>query len=186
MPPKVRIQKEDIINAAVEIVRQQGMEALNARNVAAALHCSTQPVFSNFATMDALRLEVVRRADALCQEFIKRETEEGNYPAYKAAGMAYIRFARDEKQLFRLLYMRDRSNEHFPEEDPLTADMEMHVQKGTGLGAKESQLFHLEMWAFVHGIAAMFATEFLTLDWELVSRMLTDAYQGLIRRFERE
>ena len=185
MPPKVRIQKEDIINAAVEIVRQQGMEALNARNVAAALRCSTQPVFSNFATMDALRLEVVRASDALCREYIRRETESGLYPAYKSAGMAYIRFARDEKKLFQLLYMRDRSSEHFPEDDSLTVDMEKEVQDGTGLNAAESQLFHLEMWAFVHGIASMFATEFLELDWELVSRMLTDAYQGLIKRFEK-
>jgi len=50
----------------------------------------------------------------------------------------------------------------------------------------EAKLFHLEMWAFVHGIAAMMATGFLDLDRELVSRMLTDAYQGLRLRFGKE
>ena len=56
MPPKVKIAKEDIVNAAVELVRQYGPQALNARELAARLCCSTQPIFSNFATMDELRL----------------------------------------------------------------------------------------------------------------------------------
>ena len=55
MPPKVKITKEDIIKTAVELVRSNGAEALNARAVAAELNCSTQPVFSNFATMDELQ-----------------------------------------------------------------------------------------------------------------------------------
>ena len=45
---------------------------------------------------------------------------------------------------------------------------------------------HLEMWAYVHGIATMFATGFLDLDWELVSRMLTDSYQGLRKQYGME
>ena len=45
MPPKVRITKEEIINKAVDIVRRDGAQAINARNVAAELECSTQPIF---------------------------------------------------------------------------------------------------------------------------------------------
>ena len=55
MTPKIRITREEIIAAAVEIVRRDGDAALNARSVAAELHCSTQPVFSNFASMEELR-----------------------------------------------------------------------------------------------------------------------------------
>ena len=109
MPPKVRITKEDIVEAAVGIVRESGAQALNARTVATALNCSTQPVFSNFETMEALRLAVVEKADRLCGACMQRETQKGEYPPYKASGMAYIRFAREEKELFKLLYMRDRT-----------------------------------------------------------------------------
>ena len=107
MPPKVRISKEDIVTAAVALVRKDGVQAINARNIASALNCSTQPVFSNFATMDDLRNAVVEAADALYREYMQRETESGAYPPYKASGMAYIRFAKEEKELFKLLYMRD-------------------------------------------------------------------------------
>ena len=186
MPPKVKVTKEDIIHTAVTIVRNSGAQAINARTVAAALNCSTQPVFSNFATMEELRLAVVEQADCLCQAYMRREMESGKYPAYKASGMAYIRFAKEEKELFKLLYIRDRSGEVIPEEAGLTGEMQTMVQNNTGLDETDAKLFHLEMWAYVHGIATMFATGFLDLEWELVSRMLTDAYQGLRKQYQME
>ncbi len=186
MPPKVKVTKEDIVNAAVDIVRDSGAQAFNARAIASVLNCSTQPVFSNFATMDELRLAVVEKADILCQEYMEREIASGNYPTYKATGMAYIRFAKEEKELFKLLYMRDRSNEFIPEGSELGDEMESIVHNNTGLDGVEAKLFHLEMWAYVHGIATMFATGFLDLDWELVSKMLTDSYQGLRKQYGME
>lgn len=186
MPPKVRITKEDIVNAAVEIVRSMGEQALNARMIAFALNCSTQPVFSNFATMDELRLAVVEKADAICNDYIRQEIKAGKYPAYKASGMAYIRFAKEEKELFKLLYMRDRSGETTPTAVEITAEMESIVSTSTGLDEQNVKRFHLEMWAFVHGIATMFATGFFDIDWELASRMLTDAYQGLRKQYKME
>lgn len=186
MPPKIKITKEDIINTAVNIVRKEGVPALNARNIAGALNCSTQPVFSNFATMDELRQAVVEAADSLCQEYMQRETEKGQYPTYKASGMAYIRFAKEEKELFKLLYMRDRTEEKIPEDTDINKQMESMVQSNTGLNGMDAKLFHLEMWAYVHGIATMIATGFLELDWNLISRMLTDSYQGLKKQFDKE
>lgn len=181
MPPKVKVTKEDIINTAVSIVRESGAQNINARNIASALGCSTQPIFSNFATMDELRFSVIKRADELCEEYMKREEQSGKYPVYKANGMAYIRFAKEEKELFKLLYMRDRTCE---DQDSLVNEkMENIVYNNTGLKSDEVKLFHLEMWAYVHGIATMFATSFVNLDWELVSKMLTDAYLGLKKQY---
>jgi AcrR family transcriptional regulator len=179
MAPKVKITKEEILSAAVELVRTGGEQSLNARNIASALHCSTQPIFSNFATMEELRYAVLVQADALYRDYIQREMESGKYPAYKASGMAYIRFAKEEKELFKLLYMRNRDGEAFSVGAEVDSEMEALVQTQTGLSETEAKLFHLEVWAYVHGIATMFATGFLNLEWELVSKMLTDCYQGL-------
>ena len=186
MPPKVKITKDDIINAAVDIVRNGGVQAINARAIASVLNCSTQPVFSNFATMDELRFAVIEKADNICADYIRREIENGQFPAYKASGMAYIRFAKEEKELFKLLYMRDRSREIISAESDVDRKMETIVHSATGLDGEEAQLFHLEMWAYVHGIATMFATGFVDLDWELVSKMLTDSYQGLRKQYGME
>jgi len=186
MPPKVRICREDIVSTAVNIVRENGAEAINARTIAAVLHCSTQPIFSNFATMDDLRLAVVKEADVLYRQYMQREMESGQYPAYKASGMAYIRFAKEEKELFKLLYMRDRSQEIISKEMVLDGQIEAILQKNTGLDADDMKMFHLEMWAYVHGIATMFATGFLDINWELVSKMLTDCYLGLRKQYGME
>ena len=186
MPPKAKVTREDIVNAAVEIVRKAGASAINSRDVAASLNCSTQPIFSNFATMDELRLAVAEKADMLCEEYIQNEVASGEFPAYKASGMAYIKFAKEEKELFKLLYMRDRSNEVFPKEMVLSNQMKSILLDSTGLDEDKMKLFHLKMWIYVHGIATMFATGFLDIDRELISNMLTDAYQGMRKQYGME
>ncbi len=181
MPPKVKITKEDIIKTAVELVRANGEQAINARAIATALNCSTQPVFSNFASMEELQEAVVLAAYDLYLVFLKSEAESGKYPQYKSFGMAYIKFAKEEKELFKLLFMCDRQSKGLTP----TADFELSVQmimNANGITKEKAELIHLEMWSFVHGIATMLATSFLSLEWELISDMLTDVYQGIRAR----
>ena len=186
MPPKVKINRQAIIEAATDLVRTQGHEQLNARSLAAQLHCSTQPIFSNFENMEEVKMAVVDAAQALYESYMEEDTKSGLYPPYKASGMAYIRFALEEKELFKLLFMRDRTAEEIPEETEFGKAVMAMVEETVGLDSPAAQLFHLEMWAFVHGIAAMVATNYLALDMKLVSRMTSDTYNGLLWRFEKE
>lgn len=178
MPPKVRITKEDIIKTAIELVRADGAQAINARAVASALNCSTQPIFSNFATMEELHEATVAAAYEIYLRFLSDEVKNGKYPQYKSFGMAYIRFAKEEKELFKLLFMCDRMGEELSPSVDYEASVEM-IMKANGITREKASLMHLEMWVCVHGIGTMMATSFLTLDWELVSQMLTDVYQGI-------
>ena len=181
MPPKVKVTKEDIIKTALEMYRESGGEAINARSIAAAIGCSTQPVFSNFATMEELQSALVSAAYELYLGFLQGESESGKYPAYKAFGMAYIRFAKDERELFKLLFMRDRTGEEISMSPDFESSVEM-IMNANGITREKAMLMHLEMWAFVHGIGTMFATSFLDLDFELISDMLSDVYQGIRAR----
>ncbi|MBQ4280999.1 MAG: TetR/AcrR family transcriptional regulator [Spirochaetales bacterium] len=184
MPRKTVIFKKDIINAAVELVRSEGHESLNSRALAKALGCSTQPIFSNFSSMDDVMKSVLEATLEVYNDFVRREFERGSgYPPYKTNGMAYIRFAMDEKNLFRLLFMRDRTNDPDPVENSTFTDVLPLIMKATGLSEDQAALFHLEMWTCVHGIAVMAATSYYKWDEELASRAMTDTYQGLIRRF---
>ena len=184
MPPKIRITREELIQAAIKLVRQNGEAALNARNLAAELNCSTQPVFSNFKTMEELRAAVLEEAERIWDACVNRVLESGEYPPYKAYGMAYIRFAQEEKELFKLLYMCERSDEEMREEKKIYQKMTDMVKETVRIQDLESKLFHLEMWAVVHGIASMIATGYLQLEWELISRMVSDTYQGLKKQYE--
>ena len=181
MPPKVKITKEDIIKTAIELVRREGTGALNARAIADALSCSTQPIFSNFETMDELQKAMVAAAYGRYLDLIQNEIKSEKYPPYKAFGMAYIRFAQEEKELFKLLFMRDRTGEDLSPSPDFEESVQM-IMQANGLPRETAMLMHLEMWSCVHGIGTMLATDFLTLDESLVSDMLSDVYQGVRAR----
>ena len=87
MPPKIKITKEEIVDTALNLVREAGEQALNARSIAAKLKCSTQPVFSNFETMEDLHNAVKEAAYAEYQSYLKTDMEAGKYPPYKASGL---------------------------------------------------------------------------------------------------
>ena len=183
MPPKAKITKDGVIAAAVELVRSEGASALNARSVAAVLGCSTQPVFSNFASMDELRLAVADGAKSVYNEYLGREAKRTDVPAYKAMGLGLIRFAAEERELFKILYMRDRSGEKIGDDRDELAPAIEALRRQTGIGEDEAYRFHVEMWVFVHGVASMIATRYLEWDEALASDMLTDIYRGLLKRY---
>ena len=181
MPPKVRISKAEIVKTAIGLVRESGEQAINARAIAAALNCSTQPIFSNFSTMEELQDATKRAAYEIYLEFLQKETEGGKYPQYKAYGMAYIRFAKEERELFKLLFMCDREGKELIPTLDFDASVEM-IMSANGVSKEKASLMHLEMWTCVHGIGAMLATSFLELEWELISDMISDVYQGIRAR----
>lgn len=185
MARKVSIFKEDIIKAAVELVRENGHENLNARTLASRLGCSTQPIFSNFKNMNDLLDSVLKATLDIYNSFVAEcVAKRGNDPVYKAHGRAYIRFAMEEKNFFRLLFMRNRSEEKKPVEESTFYDVLPLIMKATGMNEKQASLFHFEVWSAVHGIAVMAATSYNQLNMELISETLTDIYQGLSYRFK--
>lgn len=185
MPPKPKYTKEEIVDAAFEMVRENGVEALSARSIADRLSTSPRPIFTAFNGMDDLKSAVVVKCTETYLEFCKKEKESGKYPEYKAMGMAYIRFAKCEKNLFKLLFMRDTSNEQ-KGNDRLFEMGSSVVGQLLNLNTENSDKVHFEIWAWVHGIATMLATSFCDLDFDTISDMTTDIYQGLKGRYSNE
>lgn len=182
MPPKYRFTREEIIQAALDLTAEKGVGALTARGLAQRLGSSAKPIFGLFANMEEVQQEVVKAANLRYQEYLRQDMSAGRYPPYKASGMAYIRFAREQKELFKLLFMRDRTHEEKAAGDELEVLLGL-IQKNMGLSRDDAYRFHLEMWIYVHGIATMIATAYLEWDMDFISAALTDAYQGLRLRF---
>ena len=116
MPPIPKYTKQEIISVAFDYVRKNGYDTLTARDLAKMLNTSTRPIFTAFENMEELKKEIIYKAATLFKKDKKDEIEKKEYPEYKATGMAYIRFAKEEKNLFKLLFMRDRSSEKDIEE----------------------------------------------------------------------
>lgn len=181
MPPKVRISKDDIIKTAIDLVRTNGDDAINARAIAHALGCSTQPIFSNFDSMEQLQEEIILGSYQIYLNLISNELATNQYPQYKAFGMAYIRFAKEENQLFKLLFMRDRSGEDRSPSPDFNKSVEL-IMEVNDVSFEAASLIHLEMWSCVHGIATLIVTSFLPLEWDLISDMISDVYNGVVLR----
>ena len=183
MPPKFKFTKDEITNAALNVTRNNGISGLTARALAAELGCSVKPIFGLFKNMEEVQQEVLTASNLLYQNYLREDMAEGKYPPYKASGMAYIRFAKDEKELFKLLFMRDRSGETIEENREEIRSLIELIKQNLGISEDEAYLFHLEMWLYVHGIATMIATSYLDWDNEFISKVITDAYIGLKYRY---
>ena len=183
MPPKFKFTRDEITNAALNVTRKNGIFGLTARALAAGLGCSVKPIFGLFKNMEEVGQEVFIASDLLYQNYLREDMAKGKYSPYKASGMAYIRFAKEERELFKLLFMRDRSREKIEENKEEIKPLMQLIQQNLGISEDEAYLFHLEMWLYVHGIATMIATSYLDWDDEFISRVLTDAYMGLKYRY---
>lgn len=183
MPPKCKFTKEEVVQAALDMTRESGISSVTARALGERLGSSSRPIFSLFQSMQEVQQEIIQAANALYQDYLKRDMTSGKYPPYKASGMAYIRFAKDERELFKLLFMRDRSTEQIDDTPKELEFILKAITKSTGLSEQDAHRFHLEMWVYVHGIATMIATSYLEFDWDTISQMLSDEFAGLKHAF---
>ncbi len=182
MPAKRLITKTQMIQAAFNLARRRGMSAVNARSVSRELKCSTRPIYLAFKGMAELKQAVAEEIEKTFRGYLEREAASCKYPEYKAYGMAYIRFAREEKHLFGYMFMRNR--ESFEAADGGDYGYVLKaLQNSTGLEGSLTERFHAECWVFVHGIATMLATSYLDLDDGAISDMVTDMYTGLKARY---
>ncbi len=176
--------RAEIIEAALELTRERGFDAVSARSLGEKLGSSSRPIFSHFENMAEVQKAIIEEANNIYQSYLKEDMSCGKYTPYKASGMAYIRFAREEKELFRLLFMRDRSNE---DKNKISEETNMLVElicKQINITKEQAFLFYIEMWAYVHGIATMIVTGYYDWSEELASQTVTDMYIGLKYKYE--
>lgn len=183
MPPKAKFSKEEIIKNALTLVRNRGVQTLTARALGEELGSSARPIFTIFQSMEEVQQEVFKAANELFQNYKQKFMTCGKYPPIEADGLAYICFAKEETELFKLLFMRNRSK---AETENLITEQDEFIsiiRKETGLSFDHALKFDLEMWVYAHGIATMLATNYFDWSLETIRTMFNDVYKGLIYRF---
>ena len=179
MPPRTKITKDSIVEAAVEVTRQKGFENVNARAVAAQLHCSTQPVMYHFATIDEMKRAAYARADQLHSAYMM--TIPPDRDPILAIGLNYIRFAVEEPQLFRFLFQSGYAEENslleMIDSEELVPVLSA-MQEGTGLSMEKTKQVFLTVALFAHGYASIIANNGLEYDEKLIAEHLERAWNG--------
>ena len=181
MPPKTRITREMILDAAYAIAREQGADMINARTIAQRLGCSTQPVLYHFASMEDIRHEVYRMADAYQTEYLMQIPEYMN--PMIAIGLNYIRFSVSEKHLFRLLFQSDSfSGQNIADlvDTPELIPVLEIFQQEAGLNRDQTKFLFKTLTMLIHGCASLLANNSMEYDEAEIIPMLETAFNGIM------
>lgn len=181
MPPKVRITDDAILDAALAITREKGIDGVNVREIAKALDCSIQPVFRNFQSMENLKNALYQRVEEAHNAAMEKGLQMHPIP-FLGLGMAYIQFAKEEKNLYKFLFMSAAiPKKGFlemikEEENQPIVDL---IAQMTGLPRKTAEELFMDIWLMVQGIASLVATNDFEVSEAEIEKILKDTFLGL-------
>lgn len=174
MAPRNKFSRDEMIEKAVRVVRKQGIGALTAKSLANELGVSTQPVFTCFHTIEEVRREVVNAAKILYDDYVK----EGlcNDIPFLGFGMHYIRFAKEEPELYRLLFLSTDQSEGNSAFEEMNASLELvtdSMQETYHIDAKTAERYFRDMWLVAHSLATLIVTGSCPYTDQEIGRILT-------------
>ena len=188
MPPIQKFTKDEIITAALNLVRKEGIEALTSRGLGAELGTSPHPIFTAFQNMEELQKEILKAAKTVYSDYSNRGLSES--PPFKGVGINYFRFANDEPKLFELLFMKGSGSAtsvadalhlaHDNYENILAV-----IQNDYGLLRDDSHRLFETMWLFVHGIACLHVTGMIRFTDDEVYKRLTGVFYGAVHELKK-
>ena len=159
MAPKNKFTREEMLAAAVRVVQKMGAAALTAKSLAEELGTSTQPVFTCFGTMDTAKAEVYAAAERLFDDYLEEGLKEKI--SFLGFGMQYIRFVREEPELYRLLFLMR------PDDLGVGAFATMrHMQELVRpslaeiyhISEQEADRYFRDLWLVVHSLSTLIVT----------------------------
>ena len=183
MPPKPKYTKEEIVNAAYELTREKGIDAVVAREVGKRLNTSSSPIFTVWNSMEELKEEVWKLAKQKYQEYM--EDIFDYTPSFKEFGMRWVGFAAEEPNLYRLLFL-SRRDTHTPyvrfrqEFGSILIPLVKEIMKTFGLSKGDAEDLLNQMILFANGIAAFTITNPDSFSKETVSDSLSQVCIGIV------
>jgi AcrR family transcriptional regulator len=185
MPPSVKFTKDQVIEAALGITRERGIDAVTAREVANVLGVSTRPIFTHYDTMDELRRDVYELAKVRYQGYIE-EGLTGPIP-FLGLGQSYIRFAREEPELYRLLFLTRPSETTGGAMEALSFSQDLaraSIMRIYHMNAFEADCYFRDLWLVVFSFATMIVTDECTLTDEQMSAVLTEVSLAVCKAYK--
>ncbi len=174
MAPKNKFTKEEVVYAALRVVRKKGIDKLTAKNIAQELGTSTQPIFTYFATMDMIKSEVHTAAEKIYDEYLLQGLKE-KIPFF-GFGLQYIRFAREEPELYRLLFLQPIDNRKNGAIEAMKHSQEMacpSLVQIYHMTPQDADRYFRDMWLVVHSLATLIVTGDCPYSDEEIGQILT-------------
>jgi len=166
VPPIPKITKDMIMDSSLEIIKKEGIENLNVRNIATKLNCSTQPIMYHYKNMDILKDELYKKVDEYHSEYLMKNSNDN---PLLSIGLQYIKFAKEEKNFFKFLFQSGKFSD-FNLEDLINnnenglQDIFDIIKKETNLNIEEIKEMFTILFITAHGIASLLANNGVSYD----------------------
>ncbi|HOO27550.1 MAG TPA: TetR/AcrR family transcriptional regulator [Lachnospiraceae bacterium] len=176
MARKEQITKQVILEGAFNLLREQGNQMVTARKLAAYIGCSTQPIFRVYQNMEELNADIFLKAREYYEKYYLQYKKESDVP-FVDLGLCYIQFAKEELNLFKLLFLsaHDEENTMY---DLINGSEQGFVIKELrripDLNMEHAGMIFMKIFIFIHGMACMATSGEFDLTKEEVIPMLTD------------
>ena len=174
MARKESVTRKIISDGAFELLREQGTDMLTARKLASYIGCSTQPIFRVYNGMEELSSEMFEKASEFYENYCVNYEKTSPVPFVDLA-LCYISFAKDEPNLFRLLFMTKH------EEDVTmynllngkdNAFVIKELRRIPNLDMNNAETIFMKVFVFMHGMACMVTNGEFDLDNHETEEML--------------
>lgn len=182
MPTKVRITKDMILDTAFDIARSGGLEDVSNREIASRLGCSIRPIYYQFKNTDELKGELYAKIEKYFYTYLMDNMRD-DIPPYKQVGINYIRFAREESHLFRILFMSETNllpMGFVTKDEDDFRELAKFIKFSTKLSDDDIKTFHVRMWLFAHGIASLLASNTVVFSDTQIEKLLSYEFQALM------
>ncbi len=181
MARKETITKMDILNAAFEMVSEEGFEHISARTLAAKAGCSTQPIFRIYKNMEELGNDLFEQVILYFEAYYERFPRKNDKP-FVSLGLAYIRFAQDNPKLFQLLFVSEKRNGKslYDILNGTNGAVVKEINNAKFYGCKNPSALFMKMWICIHGAACMSLTGDYDLKEEETITLLEESYHAFM------
>ena len=183
MPPKPKFTRDEIIQTALEVVSQEGVEALTAKELGDALGTSARPIFTVFSSMkqvqDAVREAAMRRFESFAGQKLP------DMPLFKQVGMQMVLFGVREPKLYQLLFMQENRSavsfdDVFGELGPTAETCIRLIQEEYAMREADARLLFEHVWIYTFGVGALCATRMCRFSEKQLGQMLSTEFQALM------
>lgn len=178
MPASKKITKDIVLEAALQVFRKQGFDAVNARSIAKELNCSTQPIYVEFTNMEELKKIIIDKVVECHKNLVQTNLMNKDKGAYSAYGLGFVQFARDERHFFRFLYLNAKDGGRV-RDDIFKDDIIDTIQNEYGYSQEVAEKFHNDMHNYTYGIAMLANTGYRDYSDEEIAELLHREFMAL-------
>lgn len=181
MPAKPKYTREALLDAALDIIREQSLEAITAQELGRRLGASAPSVFTHFATVEDIRHAAVEAARALFDRYAEAGLEME--PPFKGFGVQCLRFAADEPKLYELLFMRSGVENplmHYVLAEGRLGGVVGRLTEELGLEHEAAQWLFSSLVIYAHGLCCMTACGLVRYTREEAAQMLGEMFRRLV------